>query len=165
MSSLCLFHNLSKLRLQVNGEWPTSSPEFLSTLINLSCLNELVLDVDLTHESAPNTIASIRTLLERASNVRSLIITNPFTNMQSICLVVPRYVQHLEVSVDSVDNMRMILEQLKHLSSITFDLSLDLQNSISEIIEWLINEGRDFTYESSRYSLKLWLNKSMDEFI
>jgi hypothetical protein len=79
----------------------------------------------------------------------------------TICSILSYSVQHFEVPVNSVEDMKIILEEFEHLSSITFKFLTDSVTYITEMIEWLLMKGRDFTYQSTQRSLSLWLGKSV----
>ncbi len=102
----------------------------------------------------------IAALLEQTSNIQSLIIPTRNTALQSICSIVSYRVQHLQIPVNDVEDMKIILERFDHLSSVTFKFVADSSTFISEIIAWLVTKDRDFTYQSTQFSLNLWFGKS-----
>jgi hypothetical protein len=102
-------------------------------------------------------------LLEQTSNIQSLIIPTRNTVLQSICSIVSSRVQHLQIPVNDVEDMKIILERFNHLSSVTFKFVADSSTFISEIIAWLVTKDRDFTYQSTQFSLHLWFGKSREQ--
>jgi len=158
-----LFNKLTKFILRLDGDWPRNSLELLSSLIDLSTITELELRIDFTLGDISKTTVGIVTFLEKTTNVRSLIIPSRTVSIKTICSIVSHRVQHLQISVNSVEDMKMILKRFDHLSSVTFIFSASSLVPIAEIIEWLIRNDRDFTYQSTQCSLSLWLGKNAKE--
>ena len=105
------------------------------------------------------TIAGVTSLVERAINVNTLIISSRTTPMQAICMMVSDQIKHLQISVNNVEEIKVILDQFDHLFSVTFHFATDSLVSNTEILDWLFAIGKDFTYQSTKASLSLWLGR------
>jgi hypothetical protein len=158
-----LFHKVNKLELWNNGELPITSSQYLSTLINFSQLVGVRLCISL------NILTGVTSFLEKAHNVRSLEIDNSACDvscnirMGNVCLMIPRHVKQFDISVTTVDDMKMILERLDHLSNVVFRLSRNLPYGIGEIITWLKNKRRYVSYYYTDNYLSIWLGKKLLE--
>ena len=154
-----LFNKLTKLILRVDGHWPNSSIELLTALIDLTIVTELELNIDFNQSDVPNTIAGIVALLERMTSIRSLLIPTRTVTPRIICSIVSNRVEHLQIPIHTIDEIKVILKRFDHLSSVTFRFAEDSLVLIGETIQWLLAEDRDFTYRSTKYLLSLWLGK------
>ncbi len=138
------------------------SNEFLSTLFDLSHLTTLELYVDFDHCSLSNTIKNIGYLLKKTYNVHSLTLSNSFCRsnlnriVENFCSIIPHHVKHLDIYDIDLDNTKILLERLQHLSSVSFVFFLDMPFSPTEIIGWL-SQRRDFTYLIDKNCLSIWL--------
>jgi hypothetical protein len=155
------------LTLTINREWSSDSIECLSTLIDLSHLTTLGLYVDFDHISVSNTINNIGYLFEQACNVRSLTLSNSFCSgnlnmkIEDLCSIIPHHVKHLDIYDMDLDDIKILLTRLKHLSSITFVFLFDMPFSPTEVIGWL-SQRIDFTYLVDNCSLSIWLGNNIN---
>ncbi|CAF0748325.1 unnamed protein product [Adineta steineri] len=156
-----LFCHLTALTLIIDEEWPFESNEFLLNLIDLSHLTTLELSVDFTHSSISDTIDNIGYLLKQTNNVHTLILSSHDSTtsiIERICSIIPHYVRHLDLFDIDLDDIKILLERLKHLFSVSFTFSIEMPFSPTEIIEWL-SKIRNFTYLDDKRSLSLWLGQ------
>jgi hypothetical protein len=135
----------------------------LSSLTDLSTITDLELSIDFILGDVINTTLGIIALLEKTTKIQSLIIPNRTVSLQTICSIVSHRIQHLQIPVNSTEDMKLILNRFDHLSSVAFRFLADSLVPITEIIEWLTMKGRDFTYQSTQCSLNLWLGKNTKE--
>jgi len=73
----------------------------------------------------------------------------------------PEHIKHLNISGMTLTDMKQILINAKHVSSIAFELSYDLSFNAMKIVRWL-EQRRYFTYLLERSSLSLWLGNMID---
>lgn len=73
----------------------------------------------------------------------------------------PHHVKYLQVQIDLIDDMKMIVKQLNHLSSITFKFSIELPNRCEDFINWLNQRETLFTYRQNLISLHIWFDNSV----
>ncbi len=155
------------MTLTINGEWPSVSIEYLSTFIDLSQLTSLGLYINIDHCSVSNAISNIGHLLQQAYNVRSLILANSLYGSSfngigdNICSIIPHHIKHLDIYDMDLDNIKILLTRLKHLSSVTFVFFFDMPFSPTEIIGWL-SQRIDFTYLVDNSSLSIWLGNNIN---
>jgi hypothetical protein len=81
--------------------------------------------------------------------------------VQTICSIVSYPVQHLQIPINNIEEMKVILKRFDYLSSVTFKFATDSLDPIAEIVQWLLKASRDFTYQSTKFSLSLWLGKKI----
>ncbi|UJR17429.1 hypothetical protein I4U23_004324 [Adineta vaga] len=159
------FRRVNELRVIVDGEWPIGSHQFLSQLIDLSYITKIMLGIDFHRLANQCTATDIRTLLEQTCNLCSLEflranVTNQYnTAIENVLLMIPSRVKHLRVSAKTLDDMTMILEQLKHLSSVSFQLNALDSTLCQQLFKWLAQSGRDFTQRQYKCCIQLWLGK------
>jgi hypothetical protein len=151
--------------LTINGKLPFESIEYLSTLIDLSQLTLLGLYINIDHCSVSNTMNDISRLLEQAYNVRSLILANTFFVdgfngiVDNLCSIIPHHIKHLDIYDMDLNNIKIVLTRLKHLSSVTFAFFFNMPFSPTEVIGWL-SQRMDFTYLVDNSSLSIWLGNN-----
>lgn len=162
-----MFCKLTDLTLTISGKWCFNSIEFLSTLIDLSCLTTLGLYVDFDSSTVSNFINNIGYLLQQTYNVRSLTLSNSFygghlnMKVEDLCSIIPPYIKHLDIYDMDLHDIKLLLTRLKYLSSVTFVFFFDMPFSPNEIIEWL-SDKMSFTYLVDNCSLSLWLGNHID---
>ena len=161
----CLFCKVTELQLRLDGEWPIDALYFISSLIDLSNLQSLSFRSHFEQTTVLNTVDHLTTLIHRASNVISLIILpiNPNeqynTTMVTLCSIVPLHVRHFTVKIQKLEDMKMVVEKLKHLTSVSFHFPFDRKINSNEMIDWLLNNGRNLTYLENESSLQFWFGK------
>lgn len=105
------------------------------------------------------TITGVTSLLERANQIQTLIISSRTMPMPAICSIMSDQIKHLQMPVNHVEEIKMIIDRFDHLFSVTFHFVIDSLVSITEILDWLLAIRRDFTYQSTKSSLSLWLGR------
>ncbi|CAF4669550.1 unnamed protein product [Rotaria socialis] len=151
---------MNKLLLLTGNEWPDGSSEYLSAFIDLSCIVELSVSVDFDPNDISNTLTNITNLLKETSNLQSLTIDSSSTNAENICLLVPNHIKHLQVAIQSIDEMKLIVERLKQLSSITFNMLLDINSFLPDFLTWLMEKRNQSTYRNDTGYFSIWFNKN-----
>jgi len=155
-----------ELKLRVHGEWPIDSLHFISMLVDLLHLQTLSFQSDFEQSTVSNTVDNLVTLVNRASNICSLILLPLTTNgqynttMATLCSIVSFHVKHLTSKIQNLDDMKIVVEKLQHLSSVSFNFPSDRKINSNEIIDWLINNGRNFTHLENDYSLHFWFSNN-----
>jgi hypothetical protein len=137
------------------------SSQFLSTLFNPLHLVKISLNIYFDKESAWYIINDIVNLLEQAPNIHTFHNNNKSVNAKIICAIVPRHVKHLQVKMDRINDMKMIVKQLDHLSSITFQFANESPNRCQELVEWLSQRKKLFTFRGNPIGLHLWLDNNL----
>jgi hypothetical protein len=78
--------------------------------------------------------------------------------MENVCSMVPSNIKHLQLKVKNIDEMKIIIDKLEQLSSVTFAFAVRRIFNY-EFIEWLIAKDKRPTYWNSEFFLHIWLDK------
>lgn len=155
-----MFRNTTQLTLEIDKKWSQKSFECLSMQIDLVRLTQIWLVMDFRCALDSNMVNA---LLERAYNVYSLGISLKCHEVstgraQSICAIIPRQIEHLKVVTKNVETIKLILQQVEHLSSVTFFHQHDSQNIWLQIVEWLKGNERYYRSQQDDHFLEIWFN-------
>ncbi|CAF3989242.1 unnamed protein product [Rotaria sordida] len=160
----CRFRKASNLNIRIDNPWPVDFVQHLSSFIDLSHLEKLTLIDESAEDSYPNTPIHFVDLLQQAYNVHSLVFKDKWldktcvSNMENFCSLIPNHIKHLEIDILIMDDMKIILNRLDHLLSVTFRFISRKQHWPNKIIKWL-STRRDATYSTDFYTLSIWLGK------
>ncbi|CAF2742985.1 unnamed protein product [Rotaria sp. Silwood2] len=162
-----IFQKITHLSLNVDGKHPYISLQSLQTIIDLSslvCLSMQILVHNLAQRSS--LIDYISSILKKTSNIHSLkIIYNhtgePFINIEKLSSIIPRSIKHLQISITNLDEMKNILEQLNQLSSVTF-YSLNMSYYYEDIMKWIKVKQKNSIYRRGLRCIHIWLEISMN---
>lgn len=157
MNISSIFHQVTELELQMNEQWLINSLQFFAPLLNLTQLVKICFDID----DDSYTITSIVGLLKEAPNIHTLQSYNRTINSEVICAIVPHHVKHLKIKIDRIKDMKIILEQLDHLSSVIFQYPVYSLNYPPNIIKWLKQRGKSFTFWCNLSHIHLWLHDNI----
>lgn len=157
------FRHINKLILYVDNEWPINSVEHLSTFIDLSSIEELSISIDFHPESISNTLDNLIYFFKQTYHLKSLIIDSLIVNGEYICSIVPDYVKHLQVSTKNIDDMKIIIQRLKYLSSVTFEHFNRSKLSSSQFLPWLMENRRYSTCRIDEVYVSIWLDKQITQ--
>lgn len=149
---------MRKLSLCVNNEWPIGSVDFLPTVIDLSTLRELSIDMDFDSETEGSKITHLTRLLQQTFNLRSLTIDGSSASAETVCLLVPEHVRHLQVSVSDIDQMKMIIQQLNTLSSLTCEALQNFRCLSEELCTWFTETGNTSLYRIDHNFISIWFD-------
>jgi len=137
------------------------SSQFFSTLFNPLHLVKISLNIYFDNDSTWYIINAIVNLLEQAPNIHTFHNNNKSANAKIICAIVPRHVKYLKVKMDRINEMKMIVKQLDHLSSITFQFTSESPNRCQEFVKWLRQREKLFTFRGNPIALHLWLDNNL----
>jgi hypothetical protein len=163
MTSGPLFRKATKLNIDLPKDWSAISLQFLSTLIDVSHLEQIKLDSYYFDDYSLDILTRIATFIRQAHNVSSLIIYNasyryrPTLAAEKVCLIVPHHVKHLQVPANDLDEIQVILERCKHLSSVQFNIQYS--SSSNKIVQWLAKNTINSTYRKGFRLLTVWLGR------
>ncbi|CAF2667099.1 unnamed protein product [Rotaria sp. Silwood2] len=158
------FRKASNLNIRTDNRWPVDFVQRVSSFIDLSHLEKLTLVDGLVEDFYPNTPIHFVNLLQQAFNVRSLVFKDKWldktcvSNMKNFCSLIPNHIKYLEIDISIMDDMKIILNRLDHLLSVTFRFISRKQHWPKKIIKWL-STRRDATYSTDLYTLSIWLGK------
>jgi hypothetical protein len=117
-------------------------------------------------KNRPFRINTINILLKQACNVRTLGLSyddNLTPLIDGICSVVSCQIDHLKLKTKNIDSMKLVLERVNDLSSITFLQYSSWSNSFMEMSEWLTEKGRQFSISDDHQSLQIKFEKNTDK--
>lgn len=150
------FRQLNKLILCVDHQWPEGSMEHLSLFIDLSVITELSISIDFR---PGETFEYLADFLRRTSRLYSLMIDSSNIDFDQLCEIIPSNVKHLQVSVKNIEDMKMIIERLKQLNSLTFEYYNRSKIVSSEFPSWLEENRRQSTYRIDVMYMSIWFDQ------
>ncbi|CAF4734443.1 unnamed protein product [Rotaria sp. Silwood2] len=157
-----LFHQVSDLDIRIEGTWSIDCVHLISTLMDLSQLRKLKLIDKFDRNSSQIIITNYLKIFEQVHNVRSLVIIIPWLSKtdtkitNQLCSMIPSHIEHLKIDVRSIKDMKIVLERLDHLSSVTFRFFDSTSTWQTKIIEWVLYR-RDLIHCKETSELHLWL--------
>jgi hypothetical protein len=158
-----VFRNLTKLKLTISEDWSLGSFQFVSTSIDLSHLNKLILIISCRGDFLQKMMVNFFNLMKQAYNVRSLEIFNRwhginyFMDIEQFCSMMPDHIKHLDIDIANINDMKVIIERLEQLTSVKFKFSFEKSIFIKEIIEWLSQKRSNSTHLKDIHCLSFWL--------
>lgn len=161
-----VFANVTELIVDLDGKLPMSLCSSLSQLINLSSLTQFQLNINYDLATDAKTTEYLIDFFRHTSRIHTLEICNNLTSIhfnttiEDLCLIVPRSIQHLTITVKNINEMKVLFDRLEFLSSITFRFSFVKSIPSAKIIESFLNIRKDLTYRKNDCSIQVWLNKS-----
>jgi hypothetical protein len=155
-----LFHKVTKLKLEYGNRSPSNGTSFISTLIDLTTITEIILSGKTICEAIPNIITDLKNSFTQACNLTSLNICCDYNNRRSeltaqdICFMTPSHVKHLAASVKNLNEVKICLEQLEHLLTARFFYK---RGSFSDLVtEWLEEKKKGSSYFIGAAYTKIW---------
>jgi hypothetical protein len=152
------FRQMRKLSLCVDNLWPVGSVDFLQTLIDLSTLRELAISIEFDSETERSKITHLSNLIQHTANLRSLTINSSSTSAETVCLLVPEHVRHLQVSLSDIDSIKTIIQQLNALSSLTFEAVDNFRCVSEEFSTWLMETRNTSIYRIDHNFISIWFD-------
>ena len=139
------------------------SVEFLSTVVDLSRLDQISFNPDFTSANVDPSIECLQLLMKLAYNVSTLAIhphlsyaEDERTITDKICSIIPHHLKYLEVTVNNLNSMIQILDRHPRLCSVTFVAHDNQSLPWSDLVDVLLSRKRDFVHWESYYSLRIW---------
>jgi hypothetical protein len=108
----------------------------------------------------------INALLEKAPNVRTFGIKNNGSwrsVMEDECSALSRQIDHLTIRSLDTSSIKLILERVEHLFTITFICDWSSSDTWRKIIPWLRGKEKKFSITADHRSLQVWLKKNITE--
>ncbi|CAF3362937.1 unnamed protein product [Rotaria socialis] len=110
---------------------------------------------------APSTINSI---LEKAPDVRIFEVANNGSlrdNPEDECAVLSRQIDHLRIRSPDIAGMKLILERVEHLSTITFMCDSSSPTTWKKIIKWLHEKEKKYSITADYRFLQVFLKQNI----
>jgi hypothetical protein len=107
--------------------------------------------------------------LKELSNLNSIEIFNrwhgifTFININYFCSMIPINVKHIDIDISDINHIKILIEQLKYLSSFKFKFSFDKSIYIKDILQWLSNKRINSTYISDIHYLSIWISQQINQ--
>ena len=156
--------------MHINNQWPFSSLRFLSTVIDLSRVLKLRLNVrGFSSGSYLALTTQLDVLLKLACNVCFLELWlhedyMPLTDdSMRICNIIHSRIRHVTLTVSSIDQMLMFRRHLRHLSSVRFRLTNADCSTETMYHVWSERQRGSYTYQLGGSSLRLWLDRDTNQ--
>ncbi|CAM2721604.1 unnamed protein product [Rotaria socialis] len=172
------FQSVVELTLEIEKNWPANLAEYLSTILNLSSLQTIHLDFKQECQFVVSLDNEVDTLFKHARDLISCKISchnserMKLITFNAICLKLPRRIKYLQTDITYVDDAKILLEQIEHLSHVTFQNS-DAYGFAIKIIQQTPRIERDLAYEIECYAwiddypranlVHFWLGKSINK--
>lgn len=91
--------------------------------------------------------------------LKSLTIESSSAKAENICLIVPDTIKHLQVSLKNIDDMKIIIERFKYLSSAIFEHLSRAKILSTELVPWLMENRNKSTYRIDEIYVSIWFDK------
>jgi hypothetical protein len=156
-----MFRKVTKLELEYNSHRLPKWTSFISTLIDLTTVTEIKLTGIMISLAEPDIIADLSNLVKQAHSLISLDIACQYENRKSkltahdICSMTPSHVKHLSASIKNLNEAKIFLEQLQHLSTARFFYATNDLFSHS-FIEWLKQNKIGSSHFVGAVYTKIW---------
>jgi hypothetical protein len=157
-----LFPKVTEINLVFWDDWPQFSVQSLSIFINIGQITQMELKSYFFDEYKNDTLIDISIFLGQAHNLSSLIIRSSLNEYRlprifdNIYSIIPRQLKHLHLPINSLDQMRMIIERCKNLSTIEFDIKSKYSK---EIMEWFNDNTIKSICKKDGRTITVWLGK------
>lgn len=150
-----LFPKATNLEFEFCEDWPMISLQSLCIFIDIARIVRITISGIPPKTSTEDLSTDIASFLERADHLSSLIIDFPMSNQFYSNL--PRSIEHLEISIDDLNQIPVILQRCSNLSTIKFcHLEYSL---IKKILNWFTIHTIDSTSYQTYRKVFVWLGK------
>jgi hypothetical protein len=157
-----LFPKVTEISLEFSEDWPLFSLQSLSIIIHISQIVQITLKSYYFDAYKEDTFIDISLFLEQANNLSSLIIQNSLNErkipriIENMLPIIPRQLKHLQISINNLDQIKMILGRCENLSTIKFDIKSKFSK---EIIQWFNDNTLNSTCKKGNRTIIVWLGK------
>ena len=139
---------------------------YLSNLIDLQRLERISVRLINLRGHDEMLIHQLSLVFQTASNIHSLEISRcrRFADYQStlreLAERIPTNIRHIHIDVTSLEEMKMIVEKISHLYSLTFRWCAWEQTTMfGEFQDWLEEKGIEYLSQVSSEKLYLWFGE------
>jgi len=157
-----MFRKVTNLELEYYTHRLPNWTSFISTLVDVTTVTQIKLTGIMISQAEPDIIADLTNLLQQACSLTSLDICCQYESRKSkltaqdICSMTPSHVKHLATSIKNLNEAKISLEQLQHLSTARFFYTSSDSFSIS-FIEWLEQNKTGSSHFVGAVQTKIWL--------
>jgi hypothetical protein len=155
--------------LSISDQCASNCFEFLSKLIHLKNVIKIVFIICSRGSYLNSMIRIFLNFLKELPNINSIEIFNrwhgifSYIDITDFCVLIPVNVKHLDIDISDVNQIKILIEQLDHVSSFKFKFGFDKSMFIKSILQWLINKNINSTYISDIHYLSLWISKECNQ--
>ncbi len=156
-----MFRKITTLELKCNVDRIPNWISFILTLVDLGTVTEIKLTGIKISEAKPSITDDLPNLLHRACNLTSLDIHYQYENggskltAQHICAMTPLNVKHLATPIKNLDEAKICLEQLQHLTTAKFFYPKN-RLLLASFIEWLKQNRTGSAHFVGALYTKIW---------
>jgi hypothetical protein len=158
------FRTMKKLALIFDSNRPVGWILFISMFINLTTITHIGLVGSIILNGDPGIVADIKNLLQQTCNVYSLNIRGLLLNQKScltanhICSMIPIHVRQLAVSIINLNEVKIVLQRLQHLSTAKF--IFDETPCWNHFHQWFKTNKQNMSYQTDPFSLHVCFKKN-----
>jgi hypothetical protein len=77
--------------------------------------------------------------------------------------MIPMNIKHLDIDISDVNEIRILIEELKYVSSFKLKYSFEKSFLIKDILQWLENKQINSTYLSDIHYLAIWISQQTNQ--
>ena len=157
-----LFDRVSKLTLFITKNFTNDSIDYLSSLVNLTNVDSVTLNLDLSEESLNGIQTSLSSFFDRARAIQSIQFQSTRSKqliqyLKIIRCRIPKQVRNVIIELRNENGIDWILDQFENFSSITLQGQGDYVAFSNKITEKLKEKGRVFTCSVNIVYASFWL--------
>ncbi|CAF1135849.1 unnamed protein product [Adineta steineri] len=153
-----LLRTKNYLALIFDSERPVDWIPFISLFIDLTTITKITLRGRLIAAANQSILDDIKTLLQQACHVNSVLLRDTLLNQKSlltandICSIIPAHVRHLIVAIKDMSEAKIVLERLTHVSSARF--YFDHTPCCDKLHQWF--KSKNLSYQTEPSSVYVW---------
>ena len=155
-----LLRHVTELELNLNDFWCLELFDFLDDLVQLTSIDRIKLNV-----FSQSKLDILPLLFARTYRLKSLSILssanaeNHDIDVQTVCDLIPIYLEHLTLRVQKPKDMQYVLRRLPSLASVTFFVPFHRKIDVQEMTIWLEKLGCRYVCTETDETLSFWLSK------
>ena len=156
-----MFPKVTEIDLQFRDNWPLTTLQSLPVLVDMSRLVSMKLSGDNFYYYNQNTCMDISIVINQAHNLsllyiqRGLYSYDSTVTIENIHSILPYYIKCLQIPINNLNQLKIILERCKKLSTINFDTnSTEL---CKYVIQWLADNTTDTSCTECYRRVAVWL--------
>jgi hypothetical protein len=156
------FRRIHRLSLSLDGRFASNISAFLPTMIDFSILTRLSLQLLANSvEQNHSLIENLAAILRQTTNIDSLKISStpfgePLMSIERYCALIPPSVKHLQISIQNFDEIKILLDELPNLFSVTF-YSTQISSYVDELKKWIETRRKSSLFRDGLRCVQIWL--------
>lgn len=140
-----------------------ASIEVLTWMVDMSKIVRIEIQNKTLFEKTRDNWINVKSVLEKACHLSELIFeTYAFSIpskevIENIISIIPGHIKHLSIALSSLDQIELILDRCKALSSIKFYIRF--QTLCDHVIQWFNENFIGTQHETEYRTISIWLGK------